>query len=77
MYDPKRRGLQQVSEPTLYTTPFASPQLELIELDDEQWRKFQQRPARHYSRRIAMVPQQLALMDVRVFALILLAFKAL
>ena len=46
-YDPRHGQLQGVSEPTLYTTPFTSPQLELIELDDEQWRKFQRRPARN------------------------------
>jgi hypothetical protein len=77
VYDPQHRQLQQVSEPTLYATPFASPQLELIELDDEQWRKFQQRPSRHYSRHIATLPQQLSLMDFRTFALVLLAFKAI
>jgi putative transposase len=76
-YAPKHRQLQHVSEPILYVTPFASPQLELIELDDEQWRKFQQRPSRHYSRRIAMLPQQLSLMDFRTLALVLLAFKAI
>jgi hypothetical protein len=66
-----------VSEPTRYATPFASPQLELIELDDEQWIKFQRRPSRHYSRRIAMLPQQLSLLDLGTFALVLLAFKAI
>ncbi len=76
-YDPKRRQLQDVNEPTLYPTPFASPQLELIELDDEQWIKFQQRPSRSYSRRIAMLPQQLSLIDLGTSALILLALKAI
>ena len=76
-YDPKHRQLQDVSEPTLYDTPFASPQLELIELDDEQWMKFQQRPARHYSRRIAMLPQQLSLLDLGASALVFLALKAI
>jgi transposase InsO family protein len=76
-YDPKHRQLQDVREPTLYPTPFASPQLELIELDDAQWIKFQRRPARHYSRRIAMLPQQLSLMDLRTLALVLLAFTVI
>jgi putative transposase len=76
-YDPKRRQLQDVREPTLYATPCASPQLELIELDEEQWSKCQRRPARHYSRRIAMVPQQLSLIDLWTSALILLALKAI
>ena len=68
--------LHEVSEPTLYATPFTSPQLELIELDEAQWVKFQRRPSRHYSRRIAMLPQQLSLIDLGTFALILLALKA-
>jgi putative transposase len=76
-FDPKYRQLQDVREPTLYATPFASPQLELIELDDEQWIKFQRRPARHYSRRIAMLPQQLSLLDLGTSALVLLALKAI
>ena len=61
----------------LYPTPFASPQLELIELDEEQWIKFQRRPARHYSRRIAMLPQQLSLIDLGTSALVLLALKVI
>ena len=76
-YDPQRRQLHDVREPTLYPTPFASPQLELIELDDEQWSKFQRRPARHYSRRIAMLPQQLPLIDVGTSALVLLALQVI
>lgn len=76
-YDPKQRQIAEVSEPTLYVTPFASPQLELIELDDEQWVKFLRRPTRHYTRRIAMLPQQLSLMDLGASALVFLALKAI
>ena len=76
-YDPKHRRLQDVSEPTFYATPFASPQLELIELDEEQWSRFQQRPARHYSRRIAMLPHQLSLINVGASALVLLALQVI
>jgi putative transposase len=76
-YDPQHRQLQDVSAPTFYATPFASPQLELIELDDAQWIKFQRRPARHYSRRIAMLPQQMSLIDLGTSALVLLALKAI
>jgi hypothetical protein len=72
-YDPKQRQLQAVNEPTFYDTPFASPQLELIELDDEQWIKFHRRPTRHYTRRLAMLPQPLSLIDVGALALVLLA----
>jgi hypothetical protein len=45
-YDQKYRQLQAIRQPTLYTTAFRSPQLELIELDDEQWSKFQRRPSK-------------------------------
>jgi hypothetical protein len=51
--------------------------LELIELDDEQWRKCQRRPLGTYTRRIAMVPEQLALLGLAASALLLLAFKAM
>ncbi|WP_238314469.1 hypothetical protein, partial [Methylobacterium crusticola] len=43
-YDAKQGQLQGMSHPTLSTTRFTPPQLELIELDDEQWVKCQQRP---------------------------------
>lgn len=76
-YDPKHGQLRDVHEPILYTTPFASPQLELIELDDEQWRKCQRRPLSTYTRRIARVPEQLSLLALEASALLLLAFKAL
>jgi transposase InsO family protein len=76
-FDSKHRQLQDVNAPTFYDTPFASPQLELIELDDEQWIKFQRRPTRHYSRRMAMLPQQLSLIDLGTSALVLLALKAI
>jgi hypothetical protein len=75
-YDPKHRQLQSVSDPTLYPTLFTSPQLELIELDDTQWRKWQRRPARSYTKRRAMFPQQLSLLVCKALALILWAFKA-
>jgi transposase InsO family protein len=76
-YDPKHKAIQGMSEPTLYHTRFTPPQLELIELDDAQWVKFQQRPSRTYSKRIAMLPKQLPLLDFGVSALILLALKAM
>ena len=74
-YDLKHQQLQGLSDPTLYTTHFTPPQLELIELDDAQWVKFQQRPVRTYSKRIAMLPKQLPLIDLGASALILLAFR--
>jgi len=76
-YDPRHQTLQGLSDPTLYQTCFTPPQLDLIELDDEQWVKFQRRPSRTYSKRIAMGPQQLPLLDLGVSALVLLALNAM
>jgi len=45
-YDRKRRQLRAVDQPQLQKTVFASPQLELWELDDAQWRKVLERAAR-------------------------------
>jgi transposase InsO family protein len=73
----KPQQLLHVSDPTFYDTPFASPQLELIELDDEQWTKFQRRPSRSYTRRMAMLPQQLSLIDVGTSALVMLTLNAI
>lgn len=39
--------LHAIHQPNLYRTPYTSPQLELWELDDEQWRKVLTRPLRH------------------------------
>lgn len=48
-YNRKERRLLAVGEPQLYQTAYASPQFELWELDDEQWRKVTRRPYdRHY-----------------------------
>jgi hypothetical protein len=66
-----------VSAPTLYATAFRPPQLELIELDDEQWRKCQRRPLRTYIRHRAMLPEQLFLLDLGASALFFLALKAM
>ena len=64
-YDRKQEQLHALSQPILYTTAFRSPQLELIELDDEQCRKFLQRPAHNSPKqRIAMDGQQLPLLEL-------------
>ena len=44
-YDRQARRLKEVSQPRFYRTEFASPQLEMWELDDEQWLKVQERDA--------------------------------
>ena len=76
-YNPRQGRIEEVSDPTLYTTAFASKQIELIELDDEQWQKVHQRPSRPYGRRIANLPEQLLLIDLGVSALVLLTLKAI
>jgi hypothetical protein len=76
-YDQKYRQLQAIRQPTLYPTAFRSPQLELIELDEEQWRKFQRRPSRNSPKRIAMLGHQLSLLDLGTSALILWALKVM
>jgi len=64
-YDRQQERLHALSQPTLYPTAFRSPQLELMELDDEQWRKFLQRPAHHSSSpRRAMHGPQLSLLEL-------------
>ena len=45
-YDRKRKRVRSVQHPTLYHSPYASPQLELWELDDDQWHKVLERPVR-------------------------------
>jgi hypothetical protein len=60
-YDPHQRRLQVVSHPTLYHTTFASPQLELFELDDHQWLKIRHRPYHQRQRRSQSETKQLLL----------------
>lgn len=43
-YQPQFNQLLEVSRPTLFQTPFVSPQLALFELDDQHWLKIRQRP---------------------------------
>jgi hypothetical protein len=76
-YNTRQGRIEAVSDPTLYTTSFASKQIELIELDDEQWKKVQQRPSRTYSRSRAKLQEQLLLIDFGASALLLLALKAM
>ncbi len=49
-YDRKARRLRAVSDPEISRTAYASPQLELWELDDEQWRKVTARPYERHAR---------------------------
>jgi hypothetical protein len=59
-YDQRQKRLREVSHPMLYHTVFASPQLELIELDDAQWIKVQQRSFARRTKRITAIGEQLA-----------------
>jgi len=76
-YNTRQGRIEEVSDPSLYTTSFASKQIELIELDDEQWQKVQQHPSKTYRRSRAKLPEQLLLIDLGASALILLALKAI
>jgi len=49
-----------VSSPQLYRTSFASPQLELLELNDDQWTKIARRPEYAKRRVISTATRQLA-----------------
>ena len=62
-YDRTARRLRAVEAPHLYHTAYALPQLELWELDDEQWRKVLKRPPwqRRCARTLRANVQQLAL----------------
>jgi hypothetical protein len=56
------KEIRDISNPKLYRTQFVSPQLELLELDDEQWTKIARRPP--YAKRRTSPPsafRQLAL----------------
>jgi transposase InsO family protein len=75
-YDTRHGRIEEISDPIWYATPFASKQIELIELDEEQWKKVHQRPAKSYRRYRAKLPEQLFLIDFGASALILLALKA-
>lgn len=60
-YDWRKKSLQDVSQPTLYQTPFASPQLEMFELDDKQWLKVLQRTYQRRQKRLPSRAKQLPL----------------
>jgi len=75
-YDERQRRLLEVSDPTVYVTDFSSKQLELIELDNEQWLKVQLRPPPLRTQRFRVFPEQLSWLGLGSSALILLVLKA-
>jgi transposase InsO family protein len=71
-YNRRQRRLHDVSHPMLYHTVFASPQLELIELDDAQWIKVQQRAFQRRTPRRTTLGEQLTLAGLEISALLCL-----
>jgi hypothetical protein len=67
-------GLTGVSQPTLFQTPFHSPQLELFELDDEQWLKVYQRPYQARKRPLTLMAKQLTLFNLAASAVMASCF---
>lgn len=47
-YERKQKQVRSVTNPLLFQTPYTSPQLELWELDETQWCKVLERPARQH-----------------------------
>ncbi len=70
-YDRKARRLRAVTDPQLYHTAYASPQVELWELDDEQWRKVTARPYERRPRPVDSGARQLSLPIVGVLTVLL------
>jgi hypothetical protein len=63
--------LQDVTHPTVYQTLFASPQMELFELDDEQWLKIRQRSYQRRQKRALSLAKQLPLNGLEVAILMI------
>lgn len=76
-YDQRQKRLREVSHPTVYTTVFASPQLALIELDDAQWIKVQQRVWPRRTPRMTSIGEQLPLAGLGTSALVFFYVQAL
>ena len=74
-YDRRQHRLREVRQPTLYQTVFASPQLELIELDDAQWIKVQQRSWSQRTPQQTSRGEQLIFAGFEISALILLCLQ--
>ena len=68
----KHRFLQSVSQPKLYQTPFASPQLELLVLDEQQWRKIWHRPPYSPRKSSTSLTKQLPLLKLEPLLLLIL-----
>lgn len=73
-YDRRQKRLGAVSQPTLHQTAFVSPQLELFELDDDQWLKIHRRMYHRRKQRVARLGEQLPLTGLQV-SMLLLCFR--
>src|SRR5262244_1357161 len=76
-YDQRQRRLRDVSHPMVYPTAFASPQLELLELDETQWIKVQQRALTRRTPRITAREEQLAFVGLGTSALLFFYLQVL
>jgi hypothetical protein len=76
-YDRRQKRLHDVSHSMVYHTVFASPQLELIELDDAQWLKVQQRAFQRRTPRRTTLGEQLMLAGLEISALLFLYLQSL
>jgi hypothetical protein len=70
-YDRPAKRLTEVSHPRRYDTAFRSPQLEILELDDEQWLKVRPRPYQPYPKRTLPDVTQLALPQLATWIVLL------
>lgn len=64
--DRRRKSLKSVSRPQIYATAFVSPQLELFELDEEQWRRAWLRPPYVYRQPQRPLATQLSLLGLEI-----------
>jgi hypothetical protein len=68
--DRRSHTLKSVTKPNLYRSLYADPQIELFELDDEQWLKILHRPP-YASRKTAQEPiaRQLSWLSLLILCL--------
>jgi transposase len=64
--DRRRKALKSVSRPQIFATPFASPQLELFELDEAEWRRAWLRPPYNYRQPQGPLATQLPLLGLKI-----------
>jgi hypothetical protein len=64
--DRRRKALKSVSRPQIFATLFASPQLELFELDEEHWRWAWLRPPYGYRQSQGPLAKQLPLLSLEL-----------